>query len=470
MSTLSFNDSFLKWDAAQVSTFINMVTKDLDRQYGSLFLDNNIDGSLLPFLSTEHLKELGIDTLKMRLLIKKSISELIVDHYKKNPPQSIYDPEYALNNISIDSNQISLESLKVSAVLVQDLIRKFNRESRGQQQLELPLSPTQHEIKRLNDNFKKLKTDLIPVIRLLKDSKPLPTPTLDPGSTAALDSPTFSPLHLIDEKDKNDSRPGSGYISDPNRLSAGDTLSPTSQRFSSGSILSMGTGQIISQLVSKVVDDKSHEFKLQKVGSQRHKSGHHGSSLSKLRPTLVENTSSGSTVTVNTDQQRAQTQQQQQPVTGQLKSPLHQSQTARGQQQSSQIQPHTHPHTQQQQQQQQQPAPLTQPHASRSHSGNEPLKQLRASTDDSCLKILQHAMKRHHIPREDWSKYVLVICYSDKERILKLAEKPVVVYKELQELGKHPAIMLRQLADVPASEPEEYEGSRISSDIPGGVL
>lgn len=82
MSTLSFNDSFLKWDAAQVSTFINMVTKDLDRQYGSLFLDNNIDGSLLPFLSTEHLKELGIDTLKMRLLIKKSISELIVDHYK----------------------------------------------------------------------------------------------------------------------------------------------------------------------------------------------------------------------------------------------------------------------------------------------------------------------------------------------------------------------------------------------------
>ena len=79
-------------------------------------------------------------------------------------------------------------------------------------------------------------------------------------------------------------------------------------------------------------------------------------------------------------------------------------------------------------------------------------------------------MKRHHIPREDWSKYVLVICYGDKERILKLAEKPVVVYKELQELGKHPAIMLRQLADVSSSGPEDYEDSRISSDIPGGVL
>lgn len=454
MSTPSFNDSFLKWDAAQVSTYINMVTKDQDRRYGSLFLDNNIDGSLLPFLSTEHLKELGIGTLRTRLLIKKSVSELIEEHYKKYPPQSIYDPEYALNNFSIDGSQISLESLKVSAVLIQDLIRKFNREARGQQ-VDLPLSPTQHEIKRLNDNFKKLKTDLIPVIRLLKDSKPLPTPTLDPGPAATLDSPTFSPLHLVDEKEKVETRPNSGHISDPDRLSTGDTPSPTTKRFSSGSLLSMGTGQIISQLVSKVVDDKSHEFKLQKVGSQRNK-GQHGSTMSNLRPKLVENTSSGSTVTVNTDQQK--TQSQQTSFFGQLRSPLHQSQT------QTALGPH-----QQQQPPQSQPSIAQQPQ-SRSHSGNEPLKQLRASTDDSCLKILQHAMKRHHIPREDWSKYVLVICYGDKERILKLAEKPVVVYKELQELGKHPAIMLRQLADVSSSGSEDYEDSRISSDIPGGVL
>ncbi|KAI5961153.1 STE50 [Candida margitis] len=458
MNTPSFNDSFLKWDAAQVSTYINMATtKDSERQYGSLFLDNNIDGSLLPFLSTEHLKELGIITLKIRLLIKKSISDLIVDHYRKYTPQSIYDPEYALNNINIDGSQISLESLKVSAVLIQDSIRKFNRETRGQQ-VDSPLSPTQHEIKRLNDNFKKLKTDLIPVIRLLKDSKPLPTPTLDPGPAATLDSPTFSPSHSIDDKGKAETtRTDSGHNNDPDRPSTGDAFSPVSKRFSSGSLLSMGTGQIISQLVSKVVDDKSHEFKLQKVGSQRHKPGFPGSSASSnLRPRLVENTSSGSTVTVNTDQQRAQSQQGA-ALSGQLRSPLSQMQMFSGQQ-IQQQQPH------------QPPSSIPQQHQPRLHAGNEPLKQLRASTDDSCLKILQHAMKRHHIPREDWSKYVLVICYGDKERILKLAEKPVVVYKELQELGKHPAIMLRQLADVSSSEPEDYEDSRISSDIPGGVL
>lgn len=79
-------------------------------------------------------------------------------------------------------------------------------------------------------------------------------------------------------------------------------------------------------------------------------------------------------------------------------------------------------------------------------------------------------MKRHHIPRDDWLKYVLVICYGDKERILKLQEKPVVVFKELQELGKHPAIMLRQLATSEDDDDQLYEDSRIGDDIPGGTL
>ena len=51
------------------------------------------------------------------------------------------------------------------------------------------IPPTHDEMKKLNDNFIKLKTDLIPIIRLLKDSKPLPTPTLDPGPAASMDAP-----------------------------------------------------------------------------------------------------------------------------------------------------------------------------------------------------------------------------------------------------------------------------------------
>lgn len=75
---------------------------------------------------------------------------------------------------------------------------------------------------------------------------------------------------------------------------------------------------------------------------------------------------------------------------------------------------------------------------------SEPLKQLRASTEDPTSKVLQAAMKRHRLVDADWRNFALVICYGDKERILENDEKPVQIFKELKENGKHPAIMLRQ--------------------------
>ncbi|KAH3684381.1 hypothetical protein WICPIJ_004657 [Wickerhamomyces pijperi] len=99
----------------------------------------------------------------------------------------------------------------------------------------------------------------------------------------------------------------------------------------------------------------------------------------------------------------------------------------------------------------------------------EPLKQLRASTDDPCSKILQAAMKRHNLTNADWRNYALVICYGDKERILGLDEKPVLVFKELRAKGEHPAIMLRQRAEsLGDSTGNGNTGSTTSA--PGGKL
>lgn len=90
----------------------------------------------------------------------------------------------------------------------------------------------------------------------------------------------------------------------------------------------------------------------------------------------------------------------------------------------------------------------------------QPLKQLRASSEDKCSKILQAAMKRHKLNDQDWRNYALVICYGDKERVLGLDEKPVLLFKELKDRGEHPAIMLRQKSDF----------NTISSQTPGGQL
>lgn len=441
------NDSFLQWDPAQVSAYIGLLLEESQRGVALSFIDHNIEGSLLPYVTTDHLKELGIAHLGTRLAIKRAIADLISAHYEKNPPTLLNDPEYRLNNVNVNNNYVSLESLTLSTVLMKDMLKKLT--TIVQQQLhpaDLPLSPSQQlDLRKLNDNFTKLKTDLIPVIRLLKDLKPLPTPTLDPGPAAVhMELPTYSILSTSSTTDPVTEQPQeritrSNSINTVHKNVGSSLPSPTfSNRFSSGSLLSMGTGKIVQQQITKV---NQLEVKLPGSNTLRNASS---------RPKLVESKSSGGPLSPAFSHHNENDD-----------STLNGSNTSQNKPTLKHHGSQTSTHT-----------VTTGALPTPTPASNEPLKQLRASSEDSCLKILQQAMKRHHIPRNDWSKYVLVVCYGDKERILKLAEKPVLIFKELQELGKHPAIMLRQLAAV-TERPEDsslYDDSRIGDDIPGGTL
>lgn len=449
-------EGFLRWDPAQVASFVQSVLCEDEKHHASRFIDENIDGSLLPYITTQHLHELGIEKLNTRLVIKKAISELITNYYQANPPTSFDDPEYGLNNINVNNNYISMEALLLSTGLIKDMMKKIScmknlslLASTNNQVDSLPLSPkTQGDLKRLQDSFIKLKLDLIPLVRLIKELKPLPTPTLDPGPNLSSESPTLS--LRSDVSDANDSKTITQGVSvKESDLNTEEISSPTSifsNRFSSGSLLSMGTGKIIQQSIPKLSEIKANsDFKLQKLPNDTR-------TISDERPRLVENvlqpklsksnmnaSSSLSNLSINDSTKLGKPPLKQFSSTNSIKPSNHSSHNL-----------YNHQQTQQQPQ-------------------NEPLKQLRASSDDSCLKILQQAMKRYHIPRKDWSKYVLVICYGNKERILKLSEKPVTMVKELHELGKHPTIMLRQLAEV-TEETARYDDSRIGDDIPGGSL
>lgn len=604
-------DSFLQWDPAQVSNFI---ASSIDKNIGPLFLNNNLDGLLLPYITTDHLRELGIEKLSVRLQVKKCIADLVYQHCQlssstDNSKGNINADSGTNNNskavehvqpyASINNNFLHVESLSLALSLLRETFSKMSAEQQQvqqyqlqqqqliqqqqlqqiqqiqQQQLELsnPPSPSQQQLdlKKLNENFNKLKSDLIPAIRLIKESKPLPTPTLDPGSTTlhALESPTFSILssnifnesnnsgnntssnltnsttisngpnsngssnanggeklantrrnsltstvvaagsaiaaavnfsgslsnsnsianinnnnnnsnntnnnnsnnnsnnnngsasnvsannsgsggasnsssqHTLSNSNSNSSLSGNGGA----RISAYPPSSPTlaSNRYSSGSILSMGTGKVILQSVvssDQPTVARNSNFTLQKITNRINTN-----SGNNARPRLVETRSANNMLTKPSSR----------PHNSQLVSAnALMTNSSSG---SNAINGNGNT------------SPSNGNGASTAAASTEPLKQLRASSDDSCLKILQQAMKRHHIPRDDWSKYVLVICYGDKERILKLAEKPVIIFKELQELGKHPAIMLRQLAATKEKEEDVlYEDLRIGDDIPGGTL
>ncbi|KAM9894713.1 hypothetical protein OXX69_011279, partial [Metschnikowia pulcherrima] len=68
------SESFFKWDPAQVAQHFST---QLGEDVRESFIGHNIDGSLLPFLTTEHLRELGIESLASRLRLKKKINELL---------------------------------------------------------------------------------------------------------------------------------------------------------------------------------------------------------------------------------------------------------------------------------------------------------------------------------------------------------------------------------------------------------
>lgn len=436
---------FLKWDAAQVLQFIRLVLPADDRGLAANFLEHNIDGALLPHLTLDHLREIGVVSLHSRLTIKKLISDLIVHHHHKHPPKLFADIDTGISTL----NAVALELLQLLTVLVKESIKKLLQRGVSQAvalalanltapDLALPtlpadklggLTPLEVDVRKLSDNFNRLKKDLIPVIRLLKDLKPLPTPTLDPGSTSTMELPTYSHrLELLDD-DRTPPTLMAAMVVPGQLATSTATIRPKIQktssftlvepapllapdhRYSQATLLSMGTGKIVQQSVPKLTETRlAPDFKLQKVQQRRRDPD-------------------------TTPQHRSVDTK---PLMALLNKPA------------------------------MAPTPLLSKLANTTTTANEPLKQLRASLDDSCLKILQQAMKRHHIPRDDWLKYVLVICYGNKERILKLAEKPVIIFKELQELGKHPAIMLRQLAEAP--EDGAYDDLRIADDIPGGTL
>ncbi|SGZ50828.1 CIC11C00000000707 [Sungouiella intermedia] len=450
-------ESFLSWDPAQVSSYLRSY---VDQDVTAAFIENNIDGSLLPFLTTEHLRELGIPKLGSRLRAKRAINDLMAQQFADAVPTGPNDPNFRLTSVNINSNYVSMEALSLCAVLLRD-INKF---------LEPKPDTDALDLRKLNDNFNKLKTDLNPVIRLMKESKPLPTPTLDPSVGVLLPTYSSNSIYstnswLTSESDGNNtssggsapaasasaassvpsSAPSLAPSSAPGSSGATTTLtllqtnsipkstsnsslqrqpsvaSPTySKRFSSGSVLSMGVGKI-TEVKSAAAGRYLNKPRLVEARQSPITHESEGGELPGLKLLLQLQMVTGGPPSLKT------------------KASTNLMATSR--------------------------TVTEMPH---SQTGNQPLKQLKASTDDTCLKVLQLAMRRHHIPREKWSKYVLVICYGDKERILKLTEKPVLVFKELQGHEKNPTIMLRELAVT--NTKEQYEDSRIGDEIPGGTL
>jgi len=84
-----------------------------------------------------------------------------------------------------------------------------------------------------------------------------------------------------------------------------------------------------------------------------------------------------------------------------------------------------------------QPTPL------QSDNNSNILTSCRVNMDDSCSKVLPAVLRKYGIVAS-WTDYSLHIVYGDEERCLELDEKPLRLFKMLEEEGKSPRLMLRK--------------------------
>lgn len=120
------------------------------------------------------------------------------------------------------------------------------------------------------------------------------------------------------------------------------------------------------------------------------------------------------------------------------------------------------------------PAPDT---PSTSNASVEIFKSFRVSMDDPCYKVLPAALKKYQI-NAPWDQYALYIVYGDQERCLGLEEKPLILFKQLDKEGKKPMFMLRKTNNAQVDASSEQPGSAglgargatTGYDPPGGII
>jgi hypothetical protein len=107
----------------------------------------------------------------------------------------------------------------------------------------------------------------------------------------------------------------------------------------------------------------------------------------------------------------------------------------------------------------------------------EIFKSFRVSMEDPCYKVLPAALKKYNI-NAPWEQYALYIVYGDKERCLGMEEKPLILFKQLDKEGKKPMFMLRKI-NSGDGQPGEGPGSaglsngrgvQATYDPPGGII
>lgn len=406
------------WNTDQVGQWISSLGFP---QYSKSFVENNITGDVLVHLDHDDISDIGVSKIGHRVLILKSIYQL------KEKEGGTYD-----NEGEGEAGGYIPPSIKTADV------DDYNRLFKSFEIRDERVYHVEQELKKLIESFNKIREDLLPLFKFVKESKPLPTPD---GN---------NPIH-------------SHYLHSPGTPNDVPAANPATKEPTSAPNINPAPSIVrkLSKLNNKSAQ-KSPTTQEPESTATAGSSAQPGPSEQK-RPNLY--LGSVKSLLSPSDSSVAAT-----PVvtpggstTLQFSHPYQSGSAASSQvnfSNTSLVSPGAQPSSSNAQS-----SGGSQPASTSSQSTNipaaEPFKSFRVTLDDPCYKVLPAALRRYKI-NGDWKQYALLVCYGDQERLLGLEEKPLIIFKELQDAGKQPVFMLRHI--------EGMKQSGVVVGTPGGVL
>ncbi|KAI5860501.1 hypothetical protein GGS23DRAFT_606793 [Durotheca rogersii] len=419
-----------EWDAEECADFIASIGLP---QYSDRFIENEIVGEALVALLHDDLKAMGVASVGHRLTILKSVYDV-----KKAQDIPIESDHYV--PLSADAEaQYATATIKDIKQLVEQLRLRDER-----------MSFLEQDLRRMTEDFKRLREDMLPALRLAKDAQqPLPHLNNNQGaygyetSTVSPPAPTSAASNQSPDGLKRQYSTKKFVLGTNPKSTSPTHLQTTHERPSVEQTLDPANA------AERAVLSSSHLAAMNGSG-QATSPGYSPNMPSPTSPPTLGGSTLGS---------RSYRSDQPTPSSRTTFSENDHSHSAK--------QPPVAPRRIQN-------PPLETPGSS--PASVEIFKSFRVSMDDPCYKVLPAALKKYQI-NAPWDQYALYIVYGDQERCLGLQEKPLILFKQLDKEGKKPMFMLRKTnpapadVDIPGSAGLNSAGVRgVSYDPPGGII
>ncbi|EFX00281.1 mapkkk cascade protein kinase regulator ste50 [Grosmannia clavigera kw1407] len=430
-----------EWTAEECADFIATIGLP---QYTDGFLENEIVGEALVALQHDDLKQMGIASVGHRLTILKSVYEV-----KKAQDISIESDHYVPLTAENEA-QSTMATLKDIKNLVEQLRLRDER-----------MALFEQDLRRLTDDFRRLREDVLPALRLAKDAQhPLPQVNNDqPYSFETVISPPPGPSQQSTIQSINIKRQYSTRKVVP--AATPKTASPTH-------LQTAHDRTIVDQTLDPANAAERAVLSSQHLAASNGGGGQTASALSpsSLSPNMPSPTSPP--MSTNGTTLASRSYRSDQPTPSGRTTFSESEHNFAGSSRDNR-------HTATAPRRNQTPAPDT----PGSNASVEIFKSFRVSMDDPCYKVLPAALRRYQI-NAPWDQYALYIVYGDQERCLALNEKPLILFKQLDKEGKKPMFMLRKTANAQVDLPTDIPGSAglnaaargasTGYDPPGGII